>query len=235
MVCGPSKDNKNQGLDATNRERVIEYVDMTQQQCAAVYTITPLKCKEICQGESMFKRSILVCVFTICFAGMALAAMPVGVFNSQTIAIDSEPAKAAQKQLQSQFGAERGQIEKLAQNLQKEGESLQAQTAALSQKAREEKQMDFLRKRRDFEEKSRAFAIKVEGRENQIRQTIGRLIFQASGTVAKKRNLEMVFDAAAGSIMYALPSMDITKDVIAEVNRLWKAGGSKFDTAPAKK
>ena len=28
--------------------------------------------------------------------------------------------------------------------------------------------------------------------------------------------------------MYATPTLDITKPVLAEVNRLWKAGGSKF-------
>ena len=28
--------------------------------------------------------------------------------------------------------------------------------------------------------------------------------------------------------MYATPSLDITKPVLAEVNRLWKASGSKF-------
>ncbi len=28
--------------------------------------------------------------------------------------------------------------------------------------------------------------------------------------------------------MYATPQLDITKAVLAEVNRLWKASGSKF-------
>ena len=184
----------------------------------------------------MFRVSVLACVLTLCLAGSAIAALPVGVFNSQSVALESEPAKEAQKKMQGQFGNEKDQIEKLAKDLQKQGEALQAQAAALSQQAREEKQMDFLRKRRDFEERSRNFAAKVENSENQIRQTIGRFIFQASETVAKQRNLELILDAASGSVMYAQAGLDVTRDVIAEVNRLWKAAGSKFDSpAPAEK
>lgn len=182
----------------------------------------------------MFRVSVLAGVLTLCLVGSAVAAVPVGVFNSQTVAMESEPAKEAQKKLQGQFGSEKDQLEKLAKDLQKQGEALQAQAAALSQQAREEKQMDFLRKRRDFEERSRNFATKVENAEGQIRQTIGRFIFQGADTVAKQRGFDLILDAASGSVMYAQPSLDVTRDVIAEVNRQWKAAGSKFDTpAPA--
>ena len=45
---------------------------------------------------------------------------------------------------------------------------------------------------------------------------------------AAQQKLDLILDAAAGSVMYATPTLDITKPVLAEVNRLWKAGGSKF-------
>lgn len=181
----------------------------------------------------MFRILSMALVFTMVSVGSAFAAASIGVFNSQTVALDSEPAKEAQKKLQSQFGGEKDQLEKLAKDLQKQGESLQAQSAALSQQAREEKQMDFLRKRRDFEEKSRTFAGKVENSENQIRQTMGRYIFQAAETVAKQRGFDLILDAATGSVMYATANLDVTRDMVSEVNKLWKAGGSKFDTPAA--
>ncbi len=136
--------------------------------------------------------------------------------------------KAAQQKLQSQFGAEKTQLEKQAKDLQSKGEALQAQVAKMSAKEREDKQMEFLRLRRAFEEKSRNFARKVENTENQIRQSMAQQIYDAATTIAKQQKLDLILDAAAGSVMYATPTLDITKPVLAEVNRLWKAGGSKF-------
>ena len=128
----------------------------------------------------MFRVMSLALVICAFLAGSALAAdLKIGVFNSQAVAMDSDAAKAAQKKLQSQFGAEKDQLEKQAKDLQSKGEALQAQMATLSAKAREEKQMEFMRLRRDFEEKSRNFARKVENSEVQIRQSMARQIYEA--------------------------------------------------------
>ena len=109
----------------------------------------------------------------------------------------------------------------------------------MSAKAREEKQMEFLKLRRDFEEKSRAFARKVDAAENDVRQGMAQNIFQAAETVghalAKQQNLDLIIDAASGSVMFAKPNMDITKAVLTEVNRIWKANGNRFPAAPAKR
>ena len=151
----------------------------------------------------MFRVLSLALVACLLMAGSAFADMKIGVFNSQAVAMDSDAAKAAQQKLQSQV-------------------------AKMSAKEREDKQMEFLRLRRAFEEKSRNFARKVENTENQIRQSMAQQIYDAATTIAKQQKLDLILDAAAGSVMYATPTLDITKPVLAEVNRLWKAGGSKF-------
>lgn len=184
----------------------------------------------------MFKILSFALVAVMLTTGVAQAEK-LGVFNSQTVALQSEPAKTAQKQMQSQFGTEKTQLETQARDLQKQGETLQAQSAAMAQKAREEKQMEFMRKRRDFEEKSRNFAMRVEQEENRIRQNMGKFIFDAAAVVAKKRGLDLVLDASTGSVMFAAPSLDLTQDMLDEVNRQWKAAGSKFQnvSTPGKK
>lgn len=182
----------------------------------------------------MFKIVPLALAACLAFSGPALAAdMKIGIFNSQSIAMQSDAAKAASQKMQGQFGKERTQLEKEARDLQAKGKDLQEKSAAMSAKAREEKQMEFLKLRRDFEEKSRAFAQKVDAAENEVRQGMAQNIFQAAATVAKQQNLDLIIDAASGSVMFAKPEMDITKAVLAEVNRIWKANGNKFPTAPA--
>ena len=43
-----------------------------------------------------------------------------------------------------------------------------------------------------------------------------------------------MLDANAGVIMYADSSMDLTDDMIKEVNKIWKSMGSKFPAAEKK-
>ena len=172
-------------------------------------------------------------------AALILSATPafadgIGIFNSQTIVSQTEPSKAAQKLLQSKFGSERSQMEKQEKSLQSQYESFQKQAATLSQKAREEKQIEILRKSREFEEKRRDFAIRVEREDANLRQTMGKILFEASANVAKRNKLDLVLDANAGVIMYADPSMDLTDDMIKEVNKIWKSMGSKFPAAEKK-
>ena len=100
----------------------------------------------------MFRVLSLALVACLLMAGSAFADMKIGVFNSQAVAMDSDAAKAAQQKLQSQFGAEKTQLEKQAKDLQSKGEALQAQVAKMSAKEREDKQMEFLRLRRAFED-----------------------------------------------------------------------------------
>ena len=150
----------------------------------------------------MFRVLSLALVACLLMAGSAFADMKIGVFNSQAVAMDSDAAKAAQQKLQSQFGAEKTQLEKQAKDLQSKGEALQAQVAKMSAKEREDKQMEFLRLRRAFEEKSRNFARKVENTENQIRQSMAQQIYDAATTIAKQQKLDLILDAAAGSVMF---------------------------------
>lgn len=182
----------------------------------------------------MFRVMFMTVAVSLLLVGSAFAAgEKIGIFNSQAIAVDSDAAKAAQTRLQGQFGSERVSIEKQAQDLQAKGEALQGQMAALSDKAREEKQIEFLKLRREFEEKSREFARRVDQMEGQMRQSMAEDIYKSAENIAKKRNLDLILDAASGAVMFATPNLDISREVLAEFNRLWKAGGSKFTSPTA--
>jgi|GEM_PF-463426 len=180
----------------------------------------------------MFK-CIPVALLTLLLAATPAFAGGIGVFNSQSIMAQSEPSKAAQKELQSRFGSEGTRIENQLRDIQKQGQSFQSQAAAMSQKAREEKQVDLMRRGRELEEKRRSFAVEVDKARSAMSQVMFKLVLDASANVAKKRNLDLILDANTGSITYAADSLDVSKDLLDEVNRLWKGMGSKFP-APEK-
>lgn len=176
----------------------------------------------------MFRVLSLALVACLLMAGSAFADMKIGVFNSQAVAMDSDAAKAASRSCSRSSAPRRRSLKSRPRICSPRVKPFQAQVAKMSAKEREDKQMEFLRLRRAFEEKSRNFARKVENTENQIRQSMAQQIYDAATTIAKQQKLDLILDAAAGSVMYATPTLDITKPVLAEVNRLWKAGGSKF-------
>lgn len=144
----------------------------------------------------------------------------IGVVDMQTIATDSEAAKAAKTQLESKFGKEREQLEKRGKDLQKQAEGLK------NPKTSEEKKMSFLKSKQKLDNDTRNFLRKVEQEEVKLRQEMVSLVFSATYEVARAKGYNFVVDVTAGGVLYADQSMDLTKDVLEEVNKLYAKNNS---------
>ncbi len=168
-------------------------------------------------------RKVLFMTLAMCLlmAGVATAQSKIAVVDVQALANDSEPAKDAVKRMERKFSAEGKQLETQAKELQKSAESMK------DPKTTEDKRVQFLKDTRAFEEKRRAFAIKREQENRQITQELMNMIFQACEAVAKRGSYDVVMNVSSGSVLYAVPQMDITNDVKAEVNKIFKSGGAK--------
>ena len=148
------------------------------------------------------------------------AAAKIGVVDMQAVATQSEPAQAAKKQMESKYGKERAALEKQGEALKKSAEELKGP------KASDEKKLAFIRKKQELDQKTRNFLRKVEQDEVKLRQDM----VNATYNVAQKKGFTFVVDITAGGVLYADQTMDLTQDVLAEVNRLHKedkAKGSK--------
>lgn len=164
--------------------------------------------------------AVMACLF---FAGQALAAdnaatpaVKIGVVDMQTVATQSEPALAAKKQMEDKFGKERESLEKQGERLKKKAEGLK------NPKVSEEKKLEFIRGKQELDQKTRNFMRKVEQEEVKLRQDMVTLVFSATYEVAKAKGFSFVVDVTAGGVLYADQSMDLTQDVLAEVNKLYK-------------
>lgn len=153
----------------------------------------------------------------------AVPAAKIGVVDMQTVATQSEPAQAAKKQMESKYGKERQSLEKQGEALKKKAEDLK------NPKASEEKKLAFIRAKQELDQKTRNFLRKVEQDEVKLRQDMVTLVFSATYEVARAKGFNFVVDVTAGGVLYADQSMDLTQDVLTEVNKLYKAGGSKKD------
>lgn len=171
----------------------------------------------------------------VSYAADAAAVPPakIGVVDMQTVATESEPAKAAKEQMEAKYGKERAALEKQGNSLKKQAESLK------NPKVSEDKKVSFIKAKQKLDQDTRNFMRKVEQDELKLRQDMVTLVFSATYEVAKAQGFNFVVDVTAGGVLYADKSMDITQDVLAEVNRLYKENKDKKPeekpAAPAKK
>lgn len=161
----------------------------------------------------------LVGCLVLCGAAQAaeVPAAKIGVVDIQTVATQSEPALAAKKTMEDKYGKERENLEAQGKKLQKKAEELK------NPKASKDKREDFIKSKRDLDQKTAAFVRKAEQDEIKLRQDMVTLVFKAAYEVAKAKGFTFVVDVTAGGVLYADQSMDLTQDVLAEVNKLYKA------------
>lgn len=150
-------------------------------------------------------------------AADASAVLKIGVVDMQVVATESEPAKAAKKKMEDQYGKERQELEKQGKALKKKAEALK------DPKASEEKKLSFIRSKQELDQKTRNFMRKVEQEELNLRQDMVKRVFSATYEVARAKGFDFVVDITAGGVLYAKTSMDLTKDVLEEVNKQFKA------------
>lgn len=150
----------------------------------------------------------------------------IGVVDMQTVVTESEPAKAAKAQLEAKYGKERENLEKQGNALKKKAEDLK------NPKVSEEKKLAFIRSKQELDQKTRNFLRKVEQDEVKLRQDMVTLVFSATYEVAKARDFNFVVDVTAGGVLYADQSMDLTQDVLAEVNKIYAQNKDKPKDAP---
>ncbi len=153
------------------------------------------------------------------------AALKIGVVDMQTVATTSDPAKAAREQMEAKYGKERKELEDEGEKIRKRAEKLK------DPKTTEDAKLAFLRAKQELDQKTRTFMRKVEQDEIKLRQDMVTMVFNATYNVAQLKKFNFVVDVTAGGVLYAEQTMDLTKDVLEEVNKLYKENASKSNAA----
>lgn len=189
--------------------------------------------KETSKIMRKFLVMTLVAVFALASSAVYAADAPVlkiGVVDMQTVAATSEPAKAAKEEMEKKYGKERKELEDEGEKLRKKAEKLK------DPKSSEEAKLAFLRSKQELDQKTRTFMRKVEQDEVKLRQDMITTVFNATYNVAQRKKFNFVVDVTAGGVLYAEQSMDLTQDVLEEVNKLYKESATKAPAAkPAEK
>lgn len=167
----------------------------------------------------MRKCFLLAACFFLLTASVAQAAeLKVGVVNIQQVMEKSQTFK----QLSAQMKAK---IEPRQKEIEKEKKKVEDMAKGLNANSPDSKKQEFLKAQEAFSKKGNDFIEFAQKEDMAMRTKIEGYFIEASGNIAKSKKLNLVLDLQG--VMYFENSMDITKEVSAELDRLWKAKGGK--------
>ena len=147
----------------------------------------------------------------------------VGLVNMQVLVEKSDMGKLAQQNMQEEFSAERDEIAKLRQDVQTMIEDIKAQAATLTPEAKERKWMEYINMKRVLDDKSREFSRKVETAEGRVRKEMVGLFIIAAKSFSEKNGYSLIMDGNQSGVVFADKSLDVTEEMLKEVNLIWNA------------
>ena len=179
----------------------------------------------------MLRRTVIALVMAFfCAAAVmpsqAEAAGKIGVANPIRLQNQSDPGKEAEKQLVNIFGKEREQIEKQNADLNKQFEDLRKQSAALSEKALKDRKQKLEKQFQELNTKGTAYTQRLNRVQQAIDAQLNDVLREAHDNYAKKNGYDMII--AGTAVMFYTKGVDVTDELIEEVNKVWKSKGGKF-------
>ncbi len=163
-------------------------------------------------------------------AGTAEAqTLKIGYINSQEILANAPGASEAQKQFDKDVKTYQAEVQALQEELQKMQQQLQQQQLTLSPEAKANREQAIRLKAQEYQKRVQELDQQAAQRRAQLVQPVMDKITKVIEKIREEGNYSLILDVAAGSIISADPSLDLTQEVIrrlkAEATSVGKPGG----------
>lgn len=177
-------------------------------------------------------RRVLVLTTLMVFI-MATAAwaadVKIGVLNMKEVLEKSEAGQEVIGKLKGKHEKLVKELEKRKEDLEKMKENLQKQAVVLSLEAKQDKEMDFKRKVRDYQDLSQSYQRRFKSDQDRMMKPVYELLEKVITDYGKKNKFTVLLDMTSmvSGILYADDAVMVTKPVILEMNRAWRAKNGK--------
>lgn len=148
------------------------------------------------------------------FAATAHADLSIAVFDLQDVAAKSDVLKEGQAAVNKAFKPRKDKLDK-------DAEVLKGKADAVAKGATEAQRTEFLNLQRAYNESATAYMDELQKAELRIRQDVDLVILEAAKKYAKKKGYNLILDS--NSALYFEDSMDVTKEMLTEVNAQWRS------------
>lgn len=164
----------------------------------------------------MFKKVFVATVSAAFMSSAALAAdFKVGVVYPARILSESAPAIAAQDKLKTYFQTREEELNRLIRDFKTKVSNFEKNTSIMTESDRLKQRQELAERERDIARRQRALIEERNqraGEESQIILTRANRIIQ---DIAKKEKFDLILQEA----VWASPKIDITKQVIEQLNK----------------
>jgi len=163
---------------------------------------------------------LLACV--LCALPVLAKEMKIGYIDSESILSQYPAYQEAQRKLQDEEQKFITEAQGKEQTLKMMVEEIEQQSLMLSAEARNEREQKIIEKRRELEQYRQdtwGEGGKLYTKNLELSRPILEKINQVIEKVSQAEGYDMVFDAAGGNIVFALPQHDITELVLAELKK----------------
>jgi outer membrane protein len=159
-------------------------------------------------------------------AGTAEAqTLKIGYINSQEILASAPGAREAQAAFEKDMQGFNAEAQQLQEELTRMQQQLQQQELTLSPEAKRNRQQQIAQKAQEAQDKMAALDQRAAGRRAELVQPIMDQITAVIETMREEGNYALILDVAAGSVISADPSLDLTQEVLRRLQAAAAAPG----------
>lgn len=175
-------------------------------------------------------RRTSIALFALAFllpAGAVEAqTLKIAYINSQEILLQAPGAEAAQQAFEAEMAGYQTEIQQLETELQNMETALQQQSLTLSPEARANREQQLQQKFQEYQQRAGQLQDVANERRAALIQPVMDNITSVIETMREEGAYSLILDAAAGSIVSADPTLDLTQEVI---TRLQASGATGND------
>ena len=152
------------------------------------------------------------------------ARVRIGIIDMQKIILSVEEGKTAREKLGKEIKSKEQEFRKKKEELDAMNKSWKKEAAMLSEQARIRKQQEFQKKFMALRNSEMEFQGSIKKKEAEVTQKIAIKVAGIVDTIAKKQDIDTVFERNSSGLLYVKDPLDLTDQVISSYE---KAGGKK--------
>lgn len=161
--------------------------------------------------------ALMALAFLLSAGAVEAQTLKIAYINSQEILVNAPGAEEAQQQFDQEMAGYQQEIARLETELQNMETALQQQQLTLSPEAKANREQQLQAKFQEYQQRSAQLQERANERRAALIQPVMDEITAVIETIREEGAYSLILDAAAGSIVSADPSLDLTQEVI---NRL---------------
>lgn len=169
----------------------------------------------------------LALIFALVAGAAEAQTLKIGYINSQEILASAPGAREAQQAFEREMQAYTNEAQQLQDELTRMQQQLAQQELTLSPEAKRNRQQQIQQKAQEAQARMQQMDQLAAQRRAELVQPVMDKITEVIEAMREEGNYALILDVAAGSIIAADPSLDLTAEVLRRLNASPSPGGAR--------